>query len=213
MMATGSSSSRPSLSDLTNKKAQEEKVDEKKNDTSAKEDSVTAKQNEEKKDSSSNSNEEAVDAKTGLLKAGSEIKEEEKPVDKQVGKKSDNDKDPFGNNDGVTNSGNVNVINKTPFDMSAESAAETMERYGYSDQVPQELIDNPNVETIHLMKNYQIPGGTHIHPDVARDNYNRIVGGRTEHGNVDVVTQQKVYATEAPVDDKGIKNPVPEDLA
>lgn len=190
---------RNSLSDaLKGKQAEEKKVEEAK-----KEDEVNKTEDKRNEDNDKTDGD--------LIKPASVVEEERKPVDKQADKDGNND--PFGNNDGVTNSGGQNVINKTPADISAESAEETMRRYGYSDEVPQELIDNPNVETDRLMKNYQIPGGTHLHPDVARDNYNRIVGGRVEHGNVQRTVNEQVYATEAPVDDKGIGNKPAEGLA
>lgn len=125
-----------------------------------------------------------------------------------------NNNDNFVNPDGVTHSGRVNPIDKTPADISSETPAETQKRYGISDEVPDDVHNNPNVTATRDNRDFQIPGGTHVHPDVARDNYNRMVGGRpSESGQVTMSSTQMVFAQEAPFDDKGIKNEQPENLA
>jgi len=143
---------------------------------------------------------------------GGVVRIPEKGTDNQAGSEGSNDNDPFGNTNGVTIP-QANVINKTPADMSAETPKETQQRYGISDEVPKEVDENPNVMAHAAMGNYQIPSGTHLHPDIARDNYNRAVGTGTERGEVQVARTQMVFATENENDDKGIKQPVPENLA
>ncbi len=146
----------------------------------------------------------------GYIKPGNVVTQREPGVDNQVD--NQDDKTP-GNPNGVNFSGTMNPINKTPAELSAETPAETAKRFGISDEIPDDVHDNPNVKATRDNRNYQIPGGTHLHPDVAKDNYNRSIGGRTEHGEVTMMTTQTVYATEASLDDKGIKNEQPENLA
>lgn len=131
------------------------------------------------------------------------------PVDNQVDQPHVNDDDEFGNVDGVTNSGNENVINKTPADLAAETPEQSARRYGIGSEVPEDVIKNPNVQQFGDA-NFQIPSGTHLHPDVARDNYNRSLQGGTESGATTRVITSNVYAAEAEVDDKGIKGTRPE---
>lgn len=95
------------------------------------------------------------------------------------------------------------LINKTPAELAAETPGETQKRYGISDEIPDDVHNNPNVMANRDMGFAQMPGGTHLHPDIAKDNYNRGVGGRPEQGGVETVVRSNVYATEAEVDDKG----------
>lgn len=171
-------------------------------------DTNTDNDNQDNPDFVEKSNEDTTDMDT--TKPGSEIVETEKGVDNQV---EFAPSDGSGNVNGVTFNGAHNVINKTPAGLAAETPEETARRYGITDEVPEDVHNNPNVVATNDNRNFQIPSGTHVHPDVAKDNYNRIVGGRTENGEVTVNHIQHVYATEAPVDDKGIKNEQPEDLA
>lgn len=141
------------------------------------------------------------------------VKKPEEGTDNQAGVTTDNDKDDFRNPDGVTHQGGENVINKTPADLAAETPQESANRYGISSDIPDDVHNNPNSTITRDNTNYQIPGGTHLHPDIARTTYNRSVGDRMETGQVTVTTSQMVFATPAAQDDKGINNEVDEDLS
>lgn len=184
-MPTPAKKAVPSLSDLVGK-------------DDSKEDSKTAK--EESKDVNTPETIESEENKSV------DVQQPGKPVDKQAGKLHDNDKDDFVNPDGVTLTGGPNVINKTPADMSAETAEESAKRFGISDEIPEDVANNPNVQFYGDNKNYQIPGGTHLHPDVARDNYNRSLDPVNHSTQSSRVVTELVFASEAEVDDKGRKN-------
>lgn len=96
----------------------------------------------------------------------------------------------------------VNVT-KTPNELAAETPQETQERYGINDEVPDDVHDNPNVTIDRDNRVPQIPGGTHLHPDVAKETYNSSLGVPTEAGLVTRSVGKSVYADEAEVDDKG----------
>lgn len=129
--------------------------------------------------------------------AGSEVVEQEKPVEE--------------NPDGVAFSGTGNVIDKTPAELSAETPEQTANRFNISDEIPEDIANNPNVQVYADDKNFQIPGGTHVHPDIAKDNYNRAVGSPSSNVGTTRVVSENVYATEAEQDDKGLKRDVPEE--
>jgi hypothetical protein len=194
LMSTPAKKAVPSLSSLTSDKKDD---DVKKDNTSP----VV----EEKKDDKDDTDTFTPKAEElALAPQASEVVEDGKPVDEQVDQL--NNEDGFVNKDGVAFSGNLNSVNKTPADMSSESAAESAKRYGISEDIPDEIAANPNVLVYKDTKNYQIPGGTHLHPDVARDNYNRNIAPLQEHGRVTRVVSENVYAAEAERDDKGIKD-------
>lgn len=199
-MATPAKKASPSLSDLV-----------KKNDNKNAEEKEVETPPVDKENSDSKKDQDVVESNKDA-KPGNVVVQPEKPVDNQV----DNvkSKDDSGNPNGVNFATDANVINKTPADMAAETPAETAKRYGINDKVPQDVHDNPNVAATNDNKLFQIPGGTHVHPDVARDSYNRMVGGRpSESGQVTVTDTQMVFAQPAEFDDKGINNPQPENLA
>lgn len=123
----------------------------------------------------------------------SEVVDSEEPVDEQAA----------ANPDGVSFSGNQNVINKTPADLSSETPEESRLRFGIPNEVPDDVHNDPNVTANRDMGFVQIPSGTHLHPDIARDNYNRGVGGQAENSQVTRTVTEHVYATPALQDDKG----------
>jgi hypothetical protein len=65
------------------------------------------------------------------------------------------------------------VPNKTPAELSQESADETAARYNINTDVTQEQIDNPRIQIYKDTVVKQVPSGTHLHPDVAKDLANR----------------------------------------
>lgn len=136
---------------------------------------------------------------------GTEIVDKEKGVDRQVDVDNNSD-DDLGNPNGVTfGDKNVNVIDKTPADLAAESPAASQRRYGINDEVSDDVHNNPNIQVRKDEGVQQIPSGTHLHPDVARDNYNRSIGLQPENGAVTRNVTEFAYAEEAEHDDKGLK--------
>lgn len=114
--------------------------------------------------------------------------------------------EPSGNPDGVSFSGTGNVIDKTPAELSAETADETAARYNISSEIPDDVANDPNVQVYADNKDFQIQGGTHVHPDIAKDNYNRAVGSPNNSVMTTRTVSENVYAGEAELDDKGRKD-------
>ncbi len=94
-------------------------------------------------------------------------------------------------------------FDKTPADLAAETPEESAARYGLNSEVPDDVAKDPNVQ---VSKDYNLmrpSGGTHLHPDIARDNYNRPLSiGET--GVVTRTVSEHVFAGEAELDDKGL---------
>lgn len=98
-------------------------------------------------------------------------------------------------------------LRKTPNQLAAETPEETAERYGIDPEVPEENLDNPNIQ-VHREDYYkQVPSSTHLHPDIAADPQNR---GITEP-STDVAQLKRgdtyighVFATDE--DDRKLKN-------
>jgi hypothetical protein len=69
--------------------------------------------------------------------------------------------------------------NKTPEELSSESADETAARYGITNEVSKEDIENPRVQVYADTVVKQVPSGTHLHPDVAKSLHNYGIAERT----------------------------------
>jgi len=95
------------------------------------------------------------------------------------------------------------MLNKTPAELASETPEESAARYNISSEIPDAVDENPNVEVYRDSGAKQIPSGTHLHPDVAKDNYNRALKGGTENATTSRVISQAVYADESPLDDTG----------
>lgn len=96
------------------------------------------------------------------------------------------------------------VPNKTPAQLAAESPDETAARYGIKQEVPQEVLDNPRVQVYADTPIRQVPGGTHLHPDVAKTLQNR---GISEHTTDSAQVKRTIietydFAPDAPNNDK-----------
>lgn len=65
------------------------------------------------------------------------------------------------------------VINKTPAELAAETPAETADRYNIDTSITDEDADNPRVQVYKDTIVKQVPSGTHLHPDIAKDLHNR----------------------------------------
>jgi hypothetical protein len=139
-----------------------------------------------------------------LEESGTEVVEHGENVDQQVD--INNNDDGLGNPNGVTfGDKSSNVIDKTPADLAAESPAESQKRFGINDEVPDDVHNNPNIQVRKDDGVQQIASGTHLHPDVARDHYNRSVGHQPENSAVTRTVTEYAYATEAEHDDKGLR--------
>lgn len=64
-------------------------------------------------------------------------------------------------------------LTKTPSELAAETPAETAERYGIDTSVTKTDHENPRVEYSEDDFVSQVPSGTHLHPDIAKDLANR----------------------------------------
>jgi hypothetical protein len=71
------------------------------------------------------------------------------------------------------------VPNKTPAELSAETPDETAARYGLDTSITDEDADNPRVQAYKDTVVRQVPSGTHLHPDVAKDLQNRGISQHT----------------------------------
>lgn len=71
------------------------------------------------------------------------------------------------------------VPNKTPAELAAETPAETQARYGIDQSVTDEDADNPRVQVYRDTIVNQVPSGTHLHPDIAKDLLNRGIAETT----------------------------------
>lgn len=65
------------------------------------------------------------------------------------------------------------VPNKTPAELAAETPDETAARYGIDQTITKEDAENPRVQVYEDTQVKQVPSGTHLHPDIAKDLMNR----------------------------------------
>lgn len=70
-------------------------------------------------------------------------------------------------------------LTKTPNELAAETPAETAERYGIDQTVTTTDAENPRVEWSEDDFMSQVPSGTHLHPDIAKDLQNRGISAPT----------------------------------
>lgn len=96
------------------------------------------------------------------------------------------------------------VPNKTPAELSAETPEETAARYGVDQSINKEDADNPRVQVYKDTYVQQVPSGTHLHPDIAKDLQNRGISERTtDSAQVKrTVTETYDFADSSPVNDK-----------
>lgn len=96
------------------------------------------------------------------------------------------------------------VPNKTPAELAAETPDETDARYGKAPVVSQEDLDNPRVQVYKDTVIKQVPSGTHLHPDIARDMFNRgISDSSTDNAQVRRITTDTYdFAPDAETNDK-----------
>lgn len=64
---------------------------------------------------------------------------------------------------------NSKDIRKTPNELSAETPDETRARYGINTDITDEDANNPRVQVYKDTYVNEVPSGTHLHPDIAKD--------------------------------------------
>ncbi len=95
------------------------------------------------------------------------------------------------------------VPNKTPNELAAETPDEADARYGTRNPT-EENFDDPNVQVYRNQKVPQVPSGTHLHPDIAKDLQNYTISDRTTDSAqvVRQVAEHQVFAGDAEKNDK-----------
>lgn len=73
----------------------------------------------------------------------------------------------------------LSELNKTPAELAVETPAETAERYSIDTTVVETDEKNPRVEYTETDYMTQVPSGTHLHPDIAKDLANRGISAPT----------------------------------
>lgn len=71
------------------------------------------------------------------------------------------------------------VPNKTPAELAAETPDETAARYNLNTAITEEDAANPRVQVYSDTHVHQVPSGTHLHPDIAKDLLNRGISQHT----------------------------------
>lgn len=71
------------------------------------------------------------------------------------------------------------VPNKTPAELAAETPDETAARYNVDTSITEEDAANPRVQVYKDTQVRQVPSGTHLHPDIAKDYANRGISQNT----------------------------------
>lgn len=96
------------------------------------------------------------------------------------------------------------VPNKTPAELAAETPAQTASRYGIDQSVTDEDANNPRVQAYRDTHVNQVPAGTHLHPDIAKDMLNRGISEmHTDNAQVKrTVTEYYDFAPDAEHNDK-----------
>ncbi|MFY3741642.1 MAG: hypothetical protein HMLIMOIP_002100 [Candidatus Nitrosomirales archaeon] len=105
------------------------------------------------------------------------------------------------------------VPNKTPAELAAETPDETAARYNINTEITKEDAENPRVQVYPETVVKQVPSGTHLHPDIAKDLSNRgIAEMHTDNALVRHPDTAPTYdfAPDAETNDK-FQKPVEED--
>lgn len=125
----------------------------------------------------------------------------EKPGSSQIDDKDKADKSALSKNVVST------VPNKTPSELAAETPAQTASRYGVDQTVTDEDADNPRVDVYRDTHVNQVPSGTHLHPDIAKDLLNRGISEQhTDNAQVKrTTTEYYSFAGDAEHNDKFVK--------
>lgn len=94
--------------------------------------------------------------------------------------------------------------NKTPAELAAETPDETAKRYGIDTSITKEDAENPRVQVYEDTHVRQVPSGTHLHPDIAKDLMNRGISQHTTDSAqvTRSITQGYDFAGDAETNDK-----------
>lgn len=84
------------------------------------------------------------------------------------------------------------VPNKTPAELSSETPDETAARYNVDTSITDEDAKNPRVQVYKDTVVRQVPSGTHLHPDIAKDLANR---GISQHTTDSAQVKREVIET------------------
>jgi hypothetical protein len=124
-----------------------------------------------------------------------------------------NDADDAGRVSGLSPAVVSTVPNKTPAELASETPDEAAARYGIDETVSEQDLENPRVQVYKDTVLKQVPSGTHLHPDVAKDMQNRgIQQQTTDTAQVSrMVTHEYDFAPDAPHNDKWPGHPKDED--
>lgn len=123
----------------------------------------------------------------------------------------DSDESLFGQEDDKENNNFLSpeviatVPNRTPAELAAESADETAARYNIDSSITEEDARNPRVQVYSDTRVMQVPSGTHLHPDIAKDNANRQILEQQGTDNAQVrrtITDAYDFAPDAEHNDK-----------
>jgi hypothetical protein len=117
---------------------------------------------------------------------------------------SEEDKDESKNDPFLSPAVTATVPNKTPAELSNETADETAARYNIDNKVLDSDAKNPRVQAYKDTVVVQIPSGTHLHPDIAKDLQNYGISERsTDAAQVKrTVTETQDFAPDAEYNDK-----------
>lgn len=96
------------------------------------------------------------------------------------------------------------LMNKTPSELAAETPDETAARYDIDTSITDDDAENPNVQVYKDTTMKQVPSGTHLHPDIAKDLSNRgISENTTDSAQVTrTVSNEYAFAPDAEYNDK-----------
>jgi hypothetical protein len=194
MTSTAPKKSTPSLSDLTSKDKDED------NNSSAT--SVESQETDTNKDDG-NKEERTKTTVSPSDAAEMRANTDSEPSTPKVNHDSRDDS-PKSDSSGLSNQVVATVPNKTPAELAAETPRETENRYGIDQTVTDEDADNPRVQVYRDTHVNQVPSGTHLHPDIAKDLLNRGISEQhTDNAQVKrTVTEAYDFAPDAEHNDK-----------
>ncbi len=127
------------------------------------------------------------------------VKPEDVKSEDKTDHNEDNKQEPYLSKNVVST-----VPNKTPAELAAETPDETAARYNVDTTITDEDADNPRVQAYRDTVVRQVPSGTHLHPDVAKDLQNRGISEvATDNAQVKrTITEVYDFAPDAEHNDK-----------
>lgn len=123
---------------------------------------------------------ELIDKETPSVDGG---EEKNTPVDNTPDDEFDKDENYDEPNEQVDSFLSPSVVstvpNRTPAEIAAETPAETADRYSLDTSITKDDAKNPRVQVYEDTPVNQVPSGTHLHPDIAKDLLNRGISQHT----------------------------------